>query len=94
MMDLNLPLLFCTLLQFLSQVRPQYVETSYGDVVGSYGFSSCGRRFEAYRGIPYAQPPVGDLRFKVPHRRRRMFTDKMLNTCRPQPNRTRGFPSL
>lgn len=41
------------------------VRTSLGDIRGYYKISRHGRKYEAYEGIPYAQPPVGKLRFKV-----------------------------
>lgn len=39
-----------------------------GRVRGKVLTSAGGRRYLAYLGIPYAQPPVGDLRFKFPRR--------------------------
>lgn len=36
-----------------------------GQIIGSFLKSREGRVFKAYQGIPYAKPPVGDLRFKV-----------------------------
>ncbi|XP_046451732.1 venom carboxylesterase-6-like isoform X1 [Daphnia pulex] len=37
-----------------------------GQVRGSKMVSVAGKMFYAFRGIPYAQPPVGDLRFRDP----------------------------
>ncbi|XP_032784694.2 venom carboxylesterase-6 [Daphnia magna] len=37
-----------------------------GSLRGSVMVSASGRKFNAFRGIPYAQPPVGDLRFNDP----------------------------
>jgi len=38
---------------------------SLGKVIGSFSSSSNGRNYSAFRGIPYAKPPIGELRFKV-----------------------------
>lgn len=34
-------------------------------IVGRYLTSLTGRGIRAFMGVPYAEPPVGDLRFKV-----------------------------
>lgn len=41
------------------------VVTSSGTIKGSKMVSHHGKSFVAFRGIRYAQPPVGELRFKV-----------------------------
>lgn len=41
------------------------VVTTYGPVRGNQRTSFMGDKFYSFRGIPYAKPPVGDLRFKV-----------------------------
>lgn len=41
------------------------VHTQQGTLIGTYYTSRYGRNFAAFQGIPYAQPPIGDLRFKV-----------------------------
>ncbi|XP_072946192.1 carboxylic ester hydrolase-like [Epargyreus clarus] len=40
--------------------------TPLGPIKGSWMTSRRGRRFESYRGVRYAQPPVGELRFQPP----------------------------
>jgi Carboxylesterase family len=37
-----------------------------GRVVGRYLTSESGRTIRAFMGIPYAQPPLGNLRFRAP----------------------------
>lgn len=41
------------------------VVTPLGGIRGFWKHSFNGRKFMAFEGIPYAQPPVGDLRFRV-----------------------------
>lgn len=41
------------------------VETNYGLVQGVITISLLNNVFHSYLGIPYAKPPIGDLRFKV-----------------------------
>ncbi len=41
------------------------VETNYGPVRGIKRTSAVGDQFFSFRGIPYAKPPIGNLRFKV-----------------------------
>lgn len=41
------------------------VRIEQGILRGKYETSYKGRQFSAFTSIPYAEPPVGDLRFKV-----------------------------
>ncbi|KDR19686.1 Esterase FE4 [Zootermopsis nevadensis] len=54
---------------FLSVIQAHsdcFVRTNLGPVKGSMKNSWNGKPFCSYRGIPYAEPPIGDLRFKAP----------------------------
>nr|BAE94685.1 juvenile hormone esterase [Psacothea hilaris] len=42
------------------------VETKYGIVEGKTAYSISGRPFYSFQGIPYAKPPLDNLRFKAP----------------------------
>lgn len=48
-----------------SQYQYKYVNTSYGQVKGQLRSFQYGSSY-SFLGIPYAAPPVGDLRFKRP----------------------------
>lgn len=41
------------------------VQTNYGPVRGCKRTSIVGEEYLSFRGVPYARPPLGDLRFKV-----------------------------
>lgn len=41
------------------------VDTQYGQVKGVRSESRQGRTFYEFLGIPYAQAPIGELRFEV-----------------------------
>lgn len=47
------------------QNRSLQVRTSGGIVQGRRALTFDGTPYWAYQGIPYAKPPLGDLRFKV-----------------------------
>jgi hypothetical protein len=52
-------------LQAASPHNAPTVHVQQGTLRGTYLTSRFGRKFAAFQGIPYAQPPIGDLRFKV-----------------------------
>ena len=41
------------------------VTTDLGKVKGSKQLSSKGKTYYSFHGIPFAKPPIGELRFKV-----------------------------
>lgn len=41
------------------------IETKFGSIVGKWTKSSLGLNIATFLGIPYAEPPIGDLRFRV-----------------------------
>lgn len=48
-----------------SEIPPPNVTTKYGIVEGKWGVSYDGRKYAIFEGLPYAKPPVGNLRFEV-----------------------------
>lgn len=46
--------------------EPVYVTTTQGRMKGGQDFSRIGHQFYWFRGIPYAKPPVGELRYEPP----------------------------
>lgn len=59
-----MPLAFATL-DINKTPNGPTVQTTLGGVRGFYDYSQNGRKYIAFEGIPYAQPPTGDLRFRV-----------------------------
>ncbi|XP_031348618.1 venom carboxylesterase-6-like [Photinus pyralis] len=49
-----------------SEEESVVVRTDLGIVKGHYRYSYDNRKFLAFEGIPYAKPPVGNLRFEPP----------------------------
>ncbi|XP_047539204.1 esterase E4-like [Vanessa atalanta] len=45
---------------------PPVTKSASGEFRGGYNVTRLGRKFETYRGIRYAEPPVGELRFQPP----------------------------
>ncbi|GAB6024166.1 hypothetical protein CHUAL_014234 [Chamberlinius hualienensis] len=62
----NILLLICTSTAFEDDELSPIVTIEQGQVQGTIKYASEGRPFYAYRGIPYAKPPVGPLRFQPP----------------------------
>lgn len=50
---------------FVHGLEPIVEQTIFGPVKGTWLRTAKGRLVGAFRGIPYAQPPIGPLRFKV-----------------------------
>lgn len=57
-------LTMCSSLATVSKARPR-VTVSEGKLAGDWMRTRGGRRIAAFKGIPYAAPPVKDLRFQV-----------------------------
>ncbi|KAL4897496.1 Alpha/Beta hydrolase protein [Aspergillus ambiguus] len=68
-----LPIVFLLALAGISQpanaARPLHVETTIGNVYGMINGSAPD--VAQFLGIPFAEPPVGELRFRPPQRKRR-----------------------
>ncbi|CAH0669351.1 unnamed protein product [Chilo suppressalis] len=46
------------------ELEPPSLDIDYGTVQGSWSNSLRGRPYACFEGIPYAEPPVGSLRFQ------------------------------
>lgn len=49
-----------------------------GRLVGRYLTSQNGTGFRAFMGVPYAEPPIGELRFKVNLMLKKMLMQRIL----------------
>lgn len=59
-------LIIYTVTSVLSEVSQPKVCIDDGCILGKYYTSQKGNEYEAFLGVPYAKPPVGELRFKNP----------------------------
>lgn len=55
----------CWSFQVIKELKKQIND---GDILGRYITSETGRTISAFIGIPFASPPIGELRFKAPRR--------------------------
>ena len=77
-LSLLVSVICCLILQCQSdEPQPTVNIPSLGGLRGSQMVSSSGRKFHAFRGIPYAEPPVGNLRFNV-----RIINNQKLSTAK------------
>lgn len=63
-MLLTFNILFVLLNIGLAKSEPK-VTIHQGSLIGKYRTSRLNRTFSSFEGIPFAQPPLGELRFKV-----------------------------
>ena len=64
-MDSSHSIIFVILLTKYSSYQAAIVRISHGELNGTEDVSRMGIAYYSFRGIPYAKPPVGDLRFEV-----------------------------
>ena len=57
--------LFCNCLSFVNGRTGVLVATESGKVRGTVSLSRIRREFYSWKGIPFAEPPLGRLRFAV-----------------------------
>ncbi|XP_046639107.1 venom carboxylesterase-6-like isoform X1 [Daphnia pulicaria] len=82
---MNLMELLCLLnICNLTERSPMVEIPSLGQLRGSKMVSSSGRNYYAFRGIPYAKPPVGNLRFRDPEPAD-PWVGKVLDASRDEP---------
>lgn len=77
-------------------VTPIMVDTPYGKCVGSVEVEpQFGKNYLAYKAIPFAKPPVGELRFKRPQALDESYGGNIINSDPRKPSCwtvTRRFP--
>lgn len=65
MYDLVYVLLSLALMVLVKSESPTIRQTANGPVEGIEETSSLGQKYYAFRGVPYAEPPISERRFKV-----------------------------
>lgn len=51
--------------QYSKPLKSPIVDTAFGKVEGIIDYSRNGKEIHKYLGIPFAAPPLGDLRYEV-----------------------------
>lgn len=64
-MHLMVTVFLIVLVKMMFKDDSPLVTTTLGDIIGHYQTTVKNIRYEAYEGIPYAEPPIEGNRFKV-----------------------------
>lgn len=67
----------------LKESKELLINTSNGAVQGRYMKSNTGHTIRAFMGIPFAEPPVNDLRFKPPKKKQPWYPETLLAQTEP-----------
>jgi hypothetical protein len=57
------------------------VTVKQGELQGHYLTSRKGRRFAGFQGVPYAKPPLGEMRFRVSRTQTLRLSATVLTPC-------------
>lgn len=90
MIKFNFVIIFVNLLTFLNIINIVWsaeaqteFETKYGKIRGEVAEGYKGKKLTILRGVPFAKPPIGDLRFKKPQELDKFPSDPLEVSYRP-----------
>ncbi|KAG5676471.1 hypothetical protein PVAND_006303 [Polypedilum vanderplanki] len=90
MKEILICVFYFTSLTFARTSPELEVNLTEGKILGRFKTSNSGRTIRAFMGIPFAEPPINDLRFRAPFKKKpwrpnTLVTQKEPNKC-PQVN--------